>query len=83
MWKKLKAAQISAFGLSGLQAGTRDQINNALVLQAVRESEAKAVIARAENFEAVAKSLREEASDKLDEANRASKWAAKLEKTLA
>lgn len=83
MWKKLKEAQIGAFGLSGLQAGTREQISSALVLQAVRESEAKAVIARAENFEAVAKQLREEASDKLDEATRAAKWAAKLEKTLA
>lgn len=83
MWKKLKEAQISAFGLSGLQAGTRGQISNALVLQAVRESESKALIARAENFEAIAKSLREESADKLDEATRAAKWASKLEKTLA
>lgn len=83
MWKKLKAAQIGAFGLAGLQAGTREQIDSALVLQAVRESESKALISRAENFEAIAKSLREESSDKLDEAARAAKWASKLEKTLA
>lgn len=83
MWKKLKAAQISAFGLSGLQASTVEQIDNAKVLSACRQAESAALIKRAENFESIANELREEAADKRDEATRADKWASKLEKTLA
>lgn len=83
MWKKLKAVQISAFGLSGLQAGVVQQISDAKVLIACRQAEAAAVIKRAENLEAIAESLRYEAADKSAEASRAEKWVARLEKTIA
>lgn len=83
MWSKIKASSIGAIGLSGLQASAVSQINNARILVAVREAEAKAIIERAENFESIAKALREEANDKYDEASRAGRWATKLERTLA
>lgn len=83
MWSKLKAARISAFGLSGLQAGTQKQIDDAKVLIACRQSESAALIERAENLKATANTLRQEAYVLTHEADRAEKWVAKLEKTLA
>lgn len=83
MLKKLNATIISAYGLAGLQASTLERIESAKVLVACRQAQAAAVIKRAENFEAIASSLRDEAADLRDEAVRAEKWAVKLEKTLA
>jgi hypothetical protein len=83
MFKKISAAIVSAGGLSALQASTQSQIDSANVLIACRQQEAAAIDARASNFENVAEQLRQEAADKREEATRAGKWAAKLEKTLA